>query len=154
MFDTIVIATDGSKEGDRAFALATAIARAESARLVVTHVVELVGGKGGVYPVAADEDDLEKKLAAHVAELQADGLKVELVTETVHLGGPAHVIADVAESVNADLIVVGSTGHSAMSEIVLGSVPLRLMHIAHRPVLVVPPPKAHAAADDGGSGKS
>jgi hypothetical protein len=52
----------------------------------------------------------------------------------------------VAEAGNADLIVVGSRGHSLVREVVLGGVPIRLPQIAHRPVLVVPV-SDRAAAD-------
>jgi len=139
MFKTILIATDGSADGDRALALATSMTVETQSRIVVVHVVELVGGKGGVYPRAADEDDLESTIRAQVAGMQSDGVHAEVVVESVRLGGPARVIAQVADSVNADLIVVGSKGRAAVSEVLLGSVPLRLLHIAHRPVLVVPP---------------
>jgi nucleotide-binding universal stress UspA family protein len=60
--------------------------------------------------------------------------------QTVRIGGPAHVIAEIADSVDADLIVVGTRGRAPVSEILLGSVPIQLLHVAHRPVLVVPPP--------------
>jgi nucleotide-binding universal stress UspA family protein len=142
MFKTILIATDGSADGDRALALATSMTVETHSRIVVVHVVELVGGKGGVYPRAADEDDLESTIRAQVAGMQSDGVQAEVVIESVRLGGPARVIAQVADSVNADLIVVGSKGRAAVSDVLLGSVPLRLLHIAHRPVLVVPPAPA------------
>lgn len=142
MFNTILIATDGSADGDRALALATSMTVETHSRIVVVHVVELVGGKGGVYPRAADEDDLESTIRAQVAGMQSDGVHAEVVIESVRLGGPARVIAQVADSVNADLIVVGSKGRAAVSEVLLGGVPLRLLHIAHRPVLVVPPAPA------------
>ena len=138
MFDTIMIATDGSAHGDRALAVARSMLADHPARLVLAHVVELVGGKGGVVPLAADEDDLHKSLADQVEKLRADGVDAELVTRPVHLGGPAHALAEIADSVQADLIVVGSRGHSPLVEVVVGSVPIRLLHMAHRPVLVVP----------------
>ena len=58
------------------------------------------------------------------------------------LGGPAHPIEEIAEEAKADLIVVGTRGHSAIAGLLLGSVTQRLLHIARRPVLVVPSPKS------------
>ena len=139
MFKTIVAATDGSLDGDRAFALAQSIAREAEARLVIVHVTELVGGKGGVYPAAVNDDDIRHDIEAQAETLRADGIDASAVVRAVRLGGPAHEIADVAASVDADLIVVGTRGRSPVSGVVLGSVPVRLLHIAHRPVLVVPP---------------
>lgn len=140
MFKTIVVATDGSPHGDRALALAESMAREAAARLVVVHVVELVGGKGGsVYPAAADEDEIRQQIEAKVEKLRVDGLDASIVVRSTRLGGPAHEIADVAADIEADVIVVGTRGRSPVSGFLLGSVPTRLLHIAHRPVLVVPP---------------
>jgi nucleotide-binding universal stress UspA family protein len=139
MFKTIIAATDGSPHGDRALALAESMAREADAQLVVVHVVELVGGKGGVYPMAADEDDIRQNIEARVEKLRADGLDASIDVRRTRLGGPAHEIADAAASLEADLIVVGTRGGTPFSEVLLGSVPIRLMHISHRPVLVVPP---------------
>lgn len=139
MFKTIVAATDGSAHGDRALELAESLAREADAQLVVVHVVELVGGKGGVYPAAADEPEIRQSIEAQVEKLRADGIDASVDVRRIRLGGPAHEIADAAATLEADLIVVGSRGRSPVSEVLLGSVPVRLLHIAHRPVLVVPP---------------
>lgn len=139
MFKTIVVGNDGTEHGERAMALAQTLAEENGARLLVVHVTELVGGKGGVYPRAVDEPEIKHRLSDQVARLQKSGLSAEFITDTVQLGGPAHVIAAEATAVGADLIVVGSRGHSVVSQLMLGSVPLRLLHIAHCPVMIVPP---------------
>jgi nucleotide-binding universal stress UspA family protein len=140
MFKTVLIATDGSSDSERAFALARSLATEADGRLVIVHVTEIVGGKGGVYPQALDDDEIKVDIEAKAAELRAQGVDAEAMVETIRAGGPAHVIADVAESQGADVIVVGTRGRSPVGELILGSVPVRLLHIAHRPVLVVPPP--------------
>jgi nucleotide-binding universal stress UspA family protein len=59
-------------------------------------------------------------------------------------GRPASVIAQVAESVSADVIVIGRRGRGGVAEIVLGSVSHELVLHSKRPVLVVstdPPTK-------------
>lgn len=138
MFKTIVVATDGSMDGDHAVEMASSLAREGHSRLVVIHVIELVGSKAGVYPLVVDEPDVQARLAADVDALKADGITAELVVQAIRLGGPAHVIADVAATADADVIIVGSKGRSELSDLILGSVPTRLLHVAHRPVLVVP----------------
>jgi nucleotide-binding universal stress UspA family protein len=140
MFKTVLIATDGSPNAKRALALAESMATEAGGRLVIVHVTEIVGGKGGVYAQALDDDQIASGIEAKAAELRAKGINAEAILHTIHGGGPAHVIADVAESHSADVIVVGTRGRSPVGEVILGSVPVRLLHIAHRPVLVVPPP--------------
>ena len=48
------------------------------------------------------------------------------------------MISDAAREVGADLIVVGTRGHTAIAGLLLGSVTQRLLHIAPCPVLSVP----------------
>lgn len=144
MFKTIVVALDGSEDGDRALEMARGIASEQGSRMVVVHVTEFVGGKGGVYPMAVDEQDIKAKIEAQVEKLRADGLEAEMVSRSVFPGGPGQVIAEAADSVDADLIVVGGRGRAPIGDLLVGSVPTRLLHIAHRPVLVVPRPATRA----------
>jgi len=139
MFDTVVLALDGSESSDRALECATVLARQHSSSVRVVHVVELsVGRGGGRAPL--NEKDIQAKVEGQVKALTAAGVKAELETATVPAGGPAHAIADVADSIKADLIVTGTRGHTAVVGMLLGSVPQRLLHLAHCPVLIVPLP--------------
>ena len=138
MFKTIVVGTDGSIEAESAFALATKLAEQDGARLIVVHVQEFLGGKGGIYPLHIDEDEIMQRVRSAVDDLSSRGVSAELDVQQIPYGGPAHIIADVAKKADADLIIVGNKGRNPVSEIMLGNVPIRLMHIAHRPVLVVP----------------
>jgi nucleotide-binding universal stress UspA family protein len=54
-------------------------------------------------------------------------------------GPPARRLAELAERIDADLIVVGSRGHAPLTGVMLGSVTQQLLHEANRPVLAVPP---------------
>lgn len=146
MFKTIVVGTDGSTEADSGFNLAATLAKQDQARLVVVHVQEFVGGKGGIYPLHIDEDEIVARIRAGVEALSSSGVAAELVIEHVPFGGPAHVIAEVADKADADLIVVGNKGRNPVSELLLGNVPIRLLHIARRPVLVVPACEPGAAS--------
>jgi nucleotide-binding universal stress UspA family protein len=62
--------------------------------------------------------------------------KLEITTSQV--GGAAHAIVDIAEQEKADVIVVGTRGHTALAGLLLGNVPQRLLHLATCPVLTVP----------------
>ena len=66
--------------------------------------------------------------------------------ETELIGGPpAHSIDSVARARDADEIVVGARGLGRMRAL-LGSVSLELLHIADRPVVVIPTAAAANAA--------
>jgi nucleotide-binding universal stress UspA family protein len=89
--------------------------------------------------VFADEQEVRADIQRLADELRAEGLDASVETAVLVLGGPAHSIAEIAERADADLIVVGTRGHSAVAGLLLGGVTQRLLHIVHRPVLAVPP---------------
>jgi nucleotide-binding universal stress UspA family protein len=147
MFKTIVVGVDGSEDAERAVSVAVDLARQEDARLVFAHVEQDVVGKGAKAPVVADEGELRHEIAERAKELSSQGVEATVETSTIVLGGPAHAIEEIADKAGADVIVVGTRGHSAMAGVVLGSVTQRLLHVAKRLVLAVPP----AARTGGGS---
>ena len=57
----------------------------------------------------------------------------------------AHALAGYAADRQAALLVVGSRGRAAVSEVILGSVAMATLHHGALPVLVVPPQRADAA---------
>jgi nucleotide-binding universal stress UspA family protein len=139
VFKTIVLALDGSESSDRALAYATTLAKEQGSNVRVVHVVEIVVGRGGG-PMPLNEDEIKAKVERQVKDLADTGVTAELEIHSVRVGGPAHVIADVAQDAGADLIITGTRGHTAIAGVLLGSVAQRLLHLAHCPVLVVPHP--------------
>jgi nucleotide-binding universal stress UspA family protein len=137
MFETVVLALDGSASSDRALEYATKLAKEHGSSVRVVHVMEIAVGRGGG-PVPLNESDLKAKVEGQVKALADAGVKAECETHSVPVGGPAHVIAEVAQNAKADVIVTGTRGHTAIAGLLLGSVTQRLLHVAHCPVLVVP----------------
>jgi nucleotide-binding universal stress UspA family protein len=141
MFATIVLGLDGSDASETAIQVAVELAKRDGAKLVIAHVEQDLIGKGGG-PILATEDEIQAEIRQRAKELSAEGIDTSVKIRNVMLGGPAHPIEEIADEENADLIVVGTRGHSAVAGLLLGSVTQRLLHIAHRPVLVVPSPKS------------
>jgi nucleotide-binding universal stress UspA family protein len=137
MFKTIVLAVDGSESSDRAVEHATMLARDQGSAVRVVHVIEIAMGRGGG-PVHLDEAALKATFEQQTRELVEAGVDAELELHSAIAGGPAHVIAEVARRSNADLIITGSRGHTAVAGILLGSVTHRLLHVTHCPLLVIP----------------
>src|SRR5437016_122715 len=138
MFNTIIWATDGSEAADAALPYAKGLAESEGNTLVVVHSKEVLRGRAGGYPMYANEDELETKIRLQADELRSAGLDVTLRITTGAAPGAAHMIADAASSFGADVIVVGTRGHTAIGGLLLGSVTQRLLHLAPCPVLAVP----------------
>jgi nucleotide-binding universal stress UspA family protein len=138
MFKTIVLALDGSEGSEHAAPVAAELAKRDGAKLVIAHAEQDVVGKGGG-PVPATEDEIQAEIRKRAQQFASDGLETSVEMRNVMLGGPAHAIAEIADDVNADLIVAGTRGNSAVAGVLLGSVTQRLLHVAHCPVLAVPP---------------
>jgi nucleotide-binding universal stress UspA family protein len=141
MFKRILVATDGSEHGDRAVREAARMARAGDGELHLAHVIERIPGGGRLagQNVFLMESEIDSRIVRQGEELaQHAG-----VTAEVHLvrgaGNPAKQLAELADRIDADLIVLGSRGHSPLAGIVLGSVTQQLVHVAGRPVLALPP---------------
>jgi nucleotide-binding universal stress UspA family protein len=81
-------------------------------------------------------DRARRELDERARELRAQGLKVDVVLET---GEPAEGILRVARSVDADLIVMASHGHSQVRHFLLGSVTEAVVRSDTFPVLLVRP---------------
>jgi nucleotide-binding universal stress UspA family protein len=140
MFNKVVWATDGSDSADLTLPSAKALVAADGGSLTVVHCEEytLPGKGGGSLTIHAGEDTLIKKIESQVAELSESGVPAELKVVKASVGGAAHVIADVARSEHADVIVVGTRGHTPLGGLLVGSVTHRLLHVAPCPVLAVP----------------
>lgn len=138
MFSTIVIALDGSDASERTLPLLRQLGPPDAIRLEIVHVREVLAGRAGGLPLHANEDELIERVKARAAELAEAGYDTHLHVENTVGGGPARVIAELAELCAADLILTGTRGHGPVAGLLLGSVATRLLHLAPCPVLVIP----------------
>ena len=139
MYKTIVVGTDGSATADKAVQTAAQLAREWGSALHLVTGYSAGSGMGEASGAALVDTGgaFQRQAAERVGEKAQEGWAEGLST-TVHPVGdhPANAILDTAESVGADLIVVGSRGmHGARR--FLGSVPNSVAHGANCSVLIV-----------------
>lgn len=119
---TIVVGIDGSDPSIAAAHWAAEQARITGFHLVVVGAWQGFPAWGTVVPVPADYDpvaDVRSMLDQIVEGLAAEFPAVIIDTRAV-TGPPAEVLIEASRS--ADLLVVGSRGHSQVSGMLLGSV--------------------------------
>lgn len=149
----IVVGVDASDPSVEALRWATDLAAATAGTLTVLIVTESTLALGAVPPAAAagivpamagrapdrvDEVTAEAAREAVDRALQEAGLdaSARVPVRTRHLTGhPATLLADASR--NADLLVVGPSGHGALVGLLLGSVATYLIGHAACPVVVV-----------------
>jgi nucleotide-binding universal stress UspA family protein len=138
--ERILIATDGSAAAGDAVELGVELALDEGAEAVVVHVAPLshmvpMNGFGllGSVPyelTASDAEMLEEALDL------AASRDVPASSELLR-GDTVSAIVAYADSIDADLIVIGSRGHGAVASALLGSVSRGVLAHSERPVLIV-----------------
>jgi nucleotide-binding universal stress UspA family protein len=134
---TIVVGYDSSDCGKQALDRAVELAKSLGDQVVVVFGYAPPGIWGG--EIAEHEEAIEElgeKLTAEARErAAAQGVEAE-VAMVAKRGSEA--LVEVADERDARMIVVGSYGEAPLKGALLGSTPNRLLHIADRPVLVVP----------------
>jgi nucleotide-binding universal stress UspA family protein len=149
MFKTVVWATDGSASADRALGLARSLAHERHGDLHIVHIAEKLATGGMAGPDAVvDERSVEAAIRAQAAQLVTDGVPCTLHMNDAGAGHIVKRIAEIADQAGADVIVVGTRGHSPIVGAIVGSVTQGLLHTARCPVLAVPASWAPQPADD------
>jgi nucleotide-binding universal stress UspA family protein len=142
MFDTILLAVDGSEHALRATAAAAEMARKHQSRL---WVVTVVSPLPGTYAAGLGADNVTKleNFQQEQAQELLEQTKANLgevaahaQTEVLH-GTPAEMILQAVETYQADLVVMGSRGLGRLGGLLLGSQSQRVIQHANCPVLLV-----------------
>lgn len=138
MFKNILLAVDGSSHAERAAALAAEMMRCGGSQLIVVVAYDAV-------PTYLGEPNLQAAITARISEAESilekavsiiGDVGAPVKTEIME-GPPAEAILTVAETRQADLIVMGSRGLGRLAGLLLGSQSQKVVSHATCPVLIV-----------------
>jgi len=135
VFETILLAVDGSEPSNRATETATDLAKRLGSEVIVVHIKEREVGRAG-FPIEINEEATEL-VDETVRRLKDVGVSARGEVRSTVFGRAARVILEVANESGAGLAVIGSRGLSDLAGLVMGSVTHKVLHLAHCPVLVV-----------------
>ncbi len=141
MFQRILVPLDGSQRAELAILVATRIAEATGAPVVLLRVIPPAIVYGAYTPEEVIQQSFEAASAeansylTHVAQAHSrEGVNIQ----TQVLAGPvALTILDFARSHPFDLIVINSHGYTGITRWLLGSVAEEVAYHSPRPVLVL-----------------
>ena len=124
LFETILLPIDRSRQAADTAAMALKLAQQSNSRLVLLSVLE-----------SGEDDPLQvaQLLDQARSSFEQAGVACEVLERE---GKPAFVIGDVADEINADLIVMGTRGITVETD--QHSTAARVIQLAPCPVLVVP----------------
>lgn len=135
MFERILLSVDGSQHARRAGAITADLAEVVGASVTVVHVLQTSTAWAFDFDPAITWSDSE------VVDDVVRDLKDRGVDATGEVRMPrksvGREIVDLAEAIDASLIVMGTRGLSDGEALLLGSVSHKVAHLAHCPVLVV-----------------
>jgi nucleotide-binding universal stress UspA family protein len=130
----VVVGVDGSSDSDAAIRWVQSYADATGAGVTLAVAWQWPQSYG--YPMMFDgfdpEADAQKVAEKAAAELSLPAGRLHI---TVREGSAGSVLVDASK--DADLLVVGSRGHNAVSGALLGSTSQHCVHCATVPVVVV-----------------
>ncbi|WP_299669534.1 universal stress protein [uncultured Polaribacter sp.] len=138
----ILVPIDFSKPSEYATKIASKIAKKTNATVYLIHMIELPSGvvdMGASSKFSIPESMLYlRKTREKVLYFKAKFFSEDIAVEYfIKLNTPYNGIKKYADKIDADLIIMGSKGHSEFEEIVIGSNTEKIVRSSKRPVIVV-----------------
>ena len=134
MFNTILFPVDQSREAREAANTVANLVKTYNSRLVLLSVVEKSPATEGG-DVMSSVEAVAQLLQSAQKLFVAQGIEAEILERE---GMPSFTICDVADEINADLIVMGCRGLGLTEEGMAESVTNRVINLAPCPVLIIP----------------
>lgn len=129
MFETVLFPVDQSREARQAATVVMQLVQQHTSQLHILSVVEADSQR------MASPEAVESLLEEAKAMFAQQGITAEIIERE---GKPAFTICDVADELDANLIVMGSRGLGLTEEGSADSVTQKVLSLSPCPVLVVP----------------
>jgi len=137
-YDTILVPTDFTENSDHAFKHAVVLARQNNAKIYLLHVLTELEktNKERAHKVLNQDlnDFAQKELKNHPDDV------ANFVEPMTAAGNPVHRILETADSLKADVIIMGTHGKGIIDHALLGSISEKVLKKARVPVFIVPLP--------------
>jgi len=136
-FQSILVGYDGSQQAEKAAEAAISLANALDAKLTIVAVARPPEPAVSV-ELEAMLDNAREHFEHDFMRLAERARRCELGIETeILVGHPAEQIIHKAETMKADLVVLGHRGTSMFHKWIMGSISEKVLKHAHCPVMVV-----------------
>lgn len=142
----ILVPTDNSDASLKALRYAIELSKLNNATIHLLSVVDerYVSYMSLTEDERSDAPSLEDKLLSHMTKemdeiCKRDELQPVKTEKKILIGHPSEEILGYSDEIDADLIIMGTHGHTGLSRVLIGSVAERVVRRASRPVLVVRP---------------
>ena len=135
MFKTVLFPIDQSREAREAADIVANIVQTYGSRLILLSVVEEQDPEAPATSPMVSPEAVAKLLENAQALFSGQGIIAELLERQ---GKPAFTICDVADEVEASLIIMGCRGLGLTEEGATDSVTTRVINLSPCPVLIVP----------------
>lgn len=140
MYNTIVVAFDGSEYSRAAVIEASNLIKRHGGKVVMVHAVYFDEEEFGIAPEQRDKRfEFGKKICYQTKDILLSEFDIN-VESLVCEGDPADVIVDIAQEKKADLIAMGTHGRKGLKRLIMGSVTSGVIVNAPCDVLVVKKP--------------
>lgn len=143
MFETLLVAVDGSESSDRCITYAKSIAEKYNSKIIIlntfnfefpdipNHQLTPEIFDKALYELKNHSQNILNKMTD---ELNLDNSNIQLLSLE---GDPGLSIIKASNQYDVNLIIIGSRGYGAIKSFLLGSVSNYVLHHAHCPVFVV-----------------
>jgi nucleotide-binding universal stress UspA family protein len=133
MFKTVLFPIDQSRESRQAAETVAGVVKTHQSRLILLSVVE--PPEEATTETMASPEAIAELLQSAKTLFSQQGIESEIIERE---GKPAFTICDVADEIEADLIIMGCRGLGLTEEGVSDSVTNRVINLSPCPVLIVP----------------